>query len=242
MFASESTFEETVRIDTDSGSIYGKLATPEQPWGAILIARGGGATRFASSRDLYLVDYLNGLGLKTLEVDLLSPIESRIDAFTARHRFDIGLLTERITIATEWLENHDVLSGFRLGYFAGGTEVAAALKAAALQRNVAAVVSWGGRPDLAGVSLRRVRAATLLMVGELEQQLVGANRAAYEQLTLAFRRELSVIAGATHVLDAAGAYEEAVHLVGQWFVRYLGAAANRHEDSARSWEQMIKMA
>jgi len=224
MSTAESTCEETVRIDTETGSIYGTLATPEHAWGSVLVAHGCGNTRHLPASN-YLVDSLHAVGLKTLEIDLLTPIEDRVDAFTARHRFDIGLLTDRISIATEWLQNRDVLTDSLFGYFATGLESAAALRAAAERPEIAAVVCYGGRPDMAGNALARVEAATLLMVGDLEQQLVEFNQAAYEQLRRAYRPEATVVAGATHVFDQQAAKDEVSRTVSRWFVRYLGAAA-----------------
>jgi hypothetical protein len=243
MNGSHLTFEETVRIDTESGSIYGTLATPEQAWGAVLMAHSGGPAR-QSSHNSFLINALHDLGLKTLDVDLLTPVELRVDAFTARHRFDIGLLTERISAATEWLENQEVLEDLRIGYFATGTHAAAALRAAAERSNIAAVVSYGGRPELAGTALPRVQAATLLIVGELEQSLIQANQDAYEQLRRAYRREVNVVPASSHVFDQPGALEEVAHIVARWFVRYLGAAAWRDRESmardgqrdSRSWD------
>jgi putative phosphoribosyl transferase len=240
MNASNLTFEETVRIDTETGSIYGTLATPEQAWGAVLMSHSGGPSR-QSSHNSYLINSLHAVGLKTLDVDLLTPVELRVDAFTARHRFDIGLLTDRISAATEWLENQDVLADLRLGYFATGTHAAAALRAAADRPNIAAVISYGGRPELAGTALQRVKAATLLIVGELEQSLIRTNQEAYEQLRRAYRREVNVIPASSHVFDQPGALEEVAHTVGRWFVRYLGAAAWRNRETSRGSDNKITL-
>ncbi|MCI0332905.1 MAG: dienelactone hydrolase family protein [Planctomycetes bacterium] len=226
MTAIHSILDETIRIDTGIGSIFGTLAIPERAWGAVLFAHGSGSSRH-SPRNQYVAESLQELGMATLLVDLLTPGEVRVDAFTARHRFDIGLLTDRLIAATNWLDKNYAQHNFRLGYFGASTGAAAALRAAAARPEVAAVVSRGGRPDLAGPALPRVTAATLLIVGELDQPVSELNRAAYEQLDHVCRKEVAIVPNATHLFEEPGALEEVTRLAGQWFVRYLGAAASR---------------
>lgn len=234
----ESVFEETVGIDTGTATIYGTLTIPDRAWAAVIFAHGSGSSRH-SPRNVAVAETLQELGLATLHVDLLTPAEERVDAFTARHRFNIGMLTGRLLTATSWLENNCSQRDFRIGYFGASTGAAAALKAAAEREDLVAVVSRGGRPDLAGPDLPRVKAATLLIVGGLDRPVIELNRAAHEQLRNAYRRELTVVPGATHLFEEKGALEEVAQLAGQWFVRYLGAAACRRDEdrAARSTRQ-----
>jgi dienelactone hydrolase len=230
MQTSNSVFEETVRIDTRTGSIYGSLATPERAWGAVLLTAGCGSSR-NNPRNRIVAEALQEVGLVTLSLDLLTPAEERIDAFTARHRFDVRLLAFRLSAATDWLDNNFADQDFRIGYFGASTGAAAALKAAADRVDIFAVVSRGGRPDLAGEALAEVNAATLLIVGGLDRPVIDLNRFAYDQLTRAYRREIAIVSDATHLFDEHGALNEVSRLAGQWFVRYLGAAACRGEQS-----------
>jgi dienelactone hydrolase len=227
MSTSSSTFEETVRIDTGADYIYGTLSIPTNAYGAVVFAHGSGSSRH-SPRNRFVAESLQRLGLATLLVDLLTPAEERVDSFTAQHRFDIDLLTERLVVATEWLGHNRAEYEFPIGYFGASTGSAAALKAAAQRPEVVAVVSRGGRPDLAGDALPHVEAATLLIVGGLDRPVIEMNRAAFEQLQQAHRRELVIVPGATHLFEEPGALEEVAQWAGQWFVRYLGAAASRN--------------
>jgi dienelactone hydrolase len=177
---------------------------------------------------------LHDVGLATLLVDLLTPAEERVDQFTAQHRFDIELLTDRLLAATWWMENNCSQYDFQLGYFGASTGAAAALKAAARRAEISTVVSRGGRPELAGADLERIQAATLLIVGGLDSSLIEVNRAALKRLGRARRSELAIVAGATHLFEEKGALEEVSQLAARWFVRYLGAAACRDKlDHAR---------
>ncbi len=227
MSTTQPILEETVRIDTNRGSIFGTLEIPERAWGAVVFAHGSGSSRH-SPRNTFVAQLLNELGLATLLVDLLTPAEERVDAFTAQHRFDIGLLTGRLSAASDWLANEYADHSFSIGYFGASTGAAAALKAAAARTDIPAVVSRGGRPDLAGDALHRVKAAALLVVGGLDRPVIELNRAAYEKLQRAYRREIVVVPDATHLFEERGALEQVARLAGQWFVRYLGAAASRN--------------
>jgi dienelactone hydrolase len=163
-------------------------------------------------------------------VDLLSPAEERVDQFTAQHRFNVDLLTNRLLAATDWLESNCSHYDFRAGYFGASTGAAAAFKAAAQRREIAAVVSRGGRPDLADGQLSQVEAGTLLLVGSLDYPMIARTRAAFDQLTRTYRREIKIVPGATHLFEEKGALEEVALTATQWFVRYLGAAANREAE------------
>lgn len=226
MPATNYAFEDTVGIETGSNCIYGTLAIPEETWGAVIFAHGSGSSRH-SPRNVLVAKSLHHVGLATLLVDLLTPAEERVDQFTAQHRFDIGLLTERLMAATTWVQGNCSQYGFQLGYFGASTGAAAALKAAARCEDIAAVVSRGGRPDLGGADLAKVKAATLLIVGGLDHPVIELNRAALSQLQCAARKELTIVRGATHLFEERGALAEVARLASQWFVRYLGAAADR---------------
>jgi len=224
--------QDTVGIDTGNANIYGTLIIPAEAWGAVIFAHGSGSSRH-NPRHVSVAQTFHHVGLATLLVDLLTPAEERVDQFTAQHRFDIELLTSRLVAATDWLESNCSQYDFRVGYFGASTGAAAAFKAAARRREVAAVVSRGGRPDLAGDELSNVDAATLLLVGSLDVPVIEYNRAAYERLTRAYRREVKVIPGATHLFEEKGALQEVASLATHWFVRYLGAAAMNQENQKR---------
>ena len=240
MSAKPYVFEDTVGIDTGKADIYGTLIIPNEAWGAVIFAHGSGSSRH-NPRHVSVAETLHRVGLATLLVDLLTPAEERVDQFTAQHRFDIELLTNRLIAATDWLETNCSQYDFRIGYFGASTGAAAAFKAAARRREIAAVVSRGGRPDLAGDDLSKVEAATLLLVGSMDVPVIEQNRAAYEQLSRAYRREVSIVPGATHLFEEKGALEEVALLATQWFVRYLGAAANREDQNrtARSTRETL---
>ncbi len=225
MNATHHVFEDTVGINTGRNCIFGTLIIPEQAYGAVIFAHGSGSSRH-SPRNVFVARALHSVGLATLLVDLLTPAEERVDQFTAQHRFDIGLLTDRLLAASAWLDNNCSQYDFRLGYFAASTGAAAALKAAAIRDDISAVVSRGGRPDLARADLQKVKAPTLLIAGGLDASVVALNRAALEKLEHASRKELAIISGATHLFEEKGALAEVAQLASQWFVRYLGAAAN----------------
>jgi len=220
----QTIFQDTVGILSGRDTIYGTLSIPEKAWGAVIFTQGVGCNR-RNSRSLFVAESLHELGLATLLVDLLTPSEDRVDSFTACHRFNIGLLSERLLTATSWLNHSCSGYDFRVGYFGASTGAAAALRAASECEAIPAVVSRGGRPDLAGSALEHVRAATLLIVGALDRSVVDLNTTAYEQLRSARQRELMVVPNATHLFEEKGALQEVAELTGQWFVRHLGAAA-----------------
>ena len=232
MCAKHYAFENTIGIDAGNANIFGTLIIPDDAWGAIIFAQGSGSSRH-NPRHKSVAETLHRVGLATLLVDLLTPAEERVDQFTAQHRFDTELLTNRLLAATDWLETNCSQYDFRIGYFGASTGAAAAFMAAARRHDIAAIVSRGGRPDLAGDELSKVEAATLLLVGSMDIPVIDGNRAAYKQLTRAYRREVSVIPGATHLFEEKGALEGVALLATQWFVRYLGAATAISENQNR---------
>lgn len=207
--------ERLMHVRVDSLSLEGALAVPPGAGGVVLFAHGSGSSR-KSPRNNFVARELRAGGLGTLLIDLLTEQE---DAHR-QTRFDIELLTQRLLAVTEWLRSEPDTKALPLGYFGASTGAAAALKAAAtLGSAVAAVVSRGGRPDLAAPDLPRVQAPTLLIVGGLDDVVLDLNRRAYD--TLVARKELVVIPRATHLFEEPGALEEVARLARAWFTRYL---------------------
>jgi putative phosphoribosyl transferase len=201
--------------------LAGHLAALPGASGIVLFAHGSGSSRF-SPRNVYVADVLENAGLATLLMDLLTPAEEREDERTARLRFDIALLGERLIGAVDWLATNGETAGLPVALFGASTGAAAALIAAAARpERVAAVVSRGGRPDLAGRALAEVRAPTLLIVGSHDTQVVELNQQALAQLTC--EKQLVLVPGATHLFKEPGALEQVAHLATRWFVDKLGA-------------------
>jgi pimeloyl-ACP methyl ester carboxylesterase len=212
--------EEQVRLETGRGVIEGGLVVPEGAQGVVLFAHGSGSSRH-SPRNRFVAGSLQDRQLGTLLIDLLTPQEEQLDAITSEHRFDIPLLAERLLLATDWLLSHVATRDLPIGYFGASTGAAAALIAAAQQPAVQAVVSRGGRPDLAGDSLPSVRAATLLIVGDLDFPVIPLNREAFEQLAQCRAKEMALVTDATHLFEEEGALEEVARLAGDWFTKHL---------------------
>jgi len=209
-----------VRLRSGRDELLALLARPEQARGLVLFAHGSGSSRH-SSRNQQVARHLHRLGLATLLLDLLTQEEEVVDRRTAQHRFDIPLLTRRFRDATDWAWGQPELVDLPIGYFGASTGSAVALLAAAdLGSDVAAVVSRGGRPDLAGAdALERVRASTLLIVGGADFQVLDLNRAAYAHLRC--QRQLEVIPGATHLFEEPGALEQVMTVAGAWLRDHL---------------------
>lgn len=208
--------ERTALITAGQVRLPGILAWPRQPSGMVLFVHGSGSGRL-SPRNAAVGQQLRAAGLGTLLFDLLTEVE----AADRRNVFDIDLLSERLLAATIWLSRQPETTGLPLGYFGASTGAAAALKAAAASPiDIAAVVSRGGRPDLAGDALRRVRAPTLLLVGSRDPVVLDLNQMAIAQLTSCFAR-LVVIPGASHLFEEPGTLEEAGRLAAAWLVQHL---------------------
>ncbi|HLF22730.1 MAG TPA: dienelactone hydrolase family protein [Burkholderiales bacterium] len=205
----------SVRIPTDTVELVGDLVVPKDSAGLVLFAHGSGSGRH-SPRNVLVAEHLQGEGLATLLFDLLTESEDR----QYRNRFDIALLAERLLAATRWTATEPSVSGLAIGYFGASTGAAAALYAAAAMPATKAVVSRGGRPDLAMSALPHVGAATLLIVGGSDDTVLALNRLAYAQLKGI--RALEVIPEATHLFEEPGALEEVARLAADWFFRYLG--------------------
>ena len=211
--------ERLVRVAAGPVMLEGNLSLPEGARGIVLFAHGSGSSRH-SPRNRYVAQILNEAKLATLLVDLLTPDEEAIDLRTAHLRFDIGLLAERLVGVTDWLTQYPDTRHLRVGYFGASTGAAAALVAAAQRPDaVDAVVSRGGRPDLAGPALALVRAPTLLIVGGNDFEVVELNRRALALLRC--EKRLEIVPGATHLFEEPGALEVVARLAREWFERYL---------------------
>ena len=211
--------ERPVRIPAGPVELEGDLGSPEEARGVVLFAHGSGSGRH-SPRNRYVARELQRAGFATLLIDLLTPEEERADLRTGHLRFDIGLLAERLAGATEWLIDNPDTRDLRIGYFGASTGAAAALVAAAERpETVGAVVSRGGRPDLAGEALPLVEAPTLLIVGGNDEPVIGMNEEALGRLRA--QKRLEIVAGATHLFEEPGALEEVARLAAGWFGLYL---------------------
>lgn len=214
-----ASIEREIGIRAGKALLQGTLVIPRAAKGIILFAHGSGSSRF-SSRNRFVAKELNRSGFATLLFDLLTKEEEIIDEHTAEFRFDIGLLTERLVLVTDWILNNSDTAALRIGYFGASTGAAAALAAAAKRQDVVrAIVSRGGRPDLAGQSLTEVRCPTLLIVGGEDREVIELNRKASEKMGCENR--IVIVNGATHLFEEEGKLEEvATHAI-EWFAKYL---------------------
>jgi dienelactone hydrolase len=200
--------------------LEGGLALPRGASGVVVFAHGSGSSRH-SPRNRFVARALREAGFGTLLFDLLTPNEEAVGATTKHLRFDIVLLAERLSGATRWLLQTPGAAGLAIGHFGASTGAGAALVGAAeLPAVVAAVVSRGGRPDLAGIALPRVQAPTLLLVGSHDVSVIGLNRMALERLG-ATEKRLLLVSGATHLFEEPGALEEVARQAASWFSRHL---------------------
>jgi dienelactone hydrolase len=214
--------ERPVLIPTDGAVLEGILSIPKAARAVVLFAHGSGSSRH-SPRNRHVAQELNRVGFATLLTDLLTTDEETLDLRTRRLRFDIELLTRRVVGPTDWLMQNPEFRNVRIGYFGSSTGAAAALAAAAERPQfVGAVVSRGGRPDLAGSALPRVRAPTLLIVGGKDLEVITMN----EKAAACFQVEcsLELVANATHLFEEPGALDEVVRLTRGWFTRHLASA------------------
>ncbi len=209
-----------VRIPVGDASLYGDLVLPPGFRGLVLFAHGSGSGRH-SARNRQVAQHLQHVGIATLLFDLLTAQEEQTDLNTREHRFDISLLTRRMQDATVWAAAQPELQHAAIGYFGASTGSAAALIAAArLGDQIAAVVSRGGRPDLAGpVALAAITAPTLLIVGAADHPVVELNEQAHAQLRC--EKRLALVPGATHLFEEAGALEQVAQLACSWFLSHL---------------------
>jgi putative phosphoribosyl transferase len=208
-----------VELPVGDATLQGDLVLPKGAVGIVLFAHGSGSSRH-SPRNRGVAATLNEARIGTMLVDLLTPAEERADRLTRELRFDIGPLARRLIAASDWLRAGPAAS-LRIGLFGASTGAAAALMAAAERPDdVAAVVSRGGRPDLAGPALMRVGAPTLLIVGGADEPVLELNRRALHLVQS--EKRLAIVPGATHLFEEAGALEQVAALAADWFSRYLG--------------------
>lgn len=209
----------SIRIPTGSVTLDGELAVPDNAEGLVIFAHGSGSSRH-SPRNQFVAQSLRKAGLGTLLLDLLTSEEGREEAASAHLRFNIGLLTQRLACAAHWVADEDEARHLRLGFFGSSTGAAAALVAAAdLGKSIGAVVSRGGRPDLAGNALLRLETPTLLIVGGLDEAVLELNEEAYEMLDC--EKILTVVPRATHLFEEPGALEDVARLAADWFLEHL---------------------
>lgn len=209
-----------VRIPVDSISLEGNLSIPDGAKGIVVFVHGSGSSRH-SPRNQYVAKEIQKDGLGTLLFDLLTVEEERIDMLTRHLRFDIELLSKRLIDVTRWLLSRPDTKDLNIGYFGASTGAAAALIAAKEHADIVkAVVSRGGRPDLAESALMYVKAPTLLIVGGRDTQVIDMNQWALDRMVV-LEKELKIVPGATHLFEEPGTLEEVARLAGEWFKKYL---------------------
>ena len=212
-----------VQIHAGRAVLSGNLNIPKDANALVLFAHGSGSSRH-SPRNQFVARTLNEAGLATLLFDLLTPEEEAIDMRTREHRFNIHLLAERLVHATKWAKQQEPTSNLRAGYFGSSTGGAAALVAAVdAKQDAGAVVSRGGRPDLADKALPKVQAPTLLIVGGNDDVVIELNQQARNRMRC--ESKLEIIPGATHLFEEPGALEKVAQLASDWFVKHLGAGS-----------------
>jgi len=208
-----------VLVTTTGVELEGSLAVSAAAHGVVLFAHGSGSSRH-SPRNQYVARILRQAGLGTLLIDLLTTEEESVDQYTRHLRFDIELLALRLIGVTDWLRQYPLTHELAIGYFGASTGAGAALMAAAERPDVVrAIVSRGGRPDLAGPALMRVHAPTLLIVGGADAPVIDLNEQALELLE--GEKQLRIVPRATHLFEEPGALEEVAHLAADWFTRHL---------------------
>ena len=222
-----------VRVPLEDGAgLEADLSAPSEARGVVVFAHGSGSSRL-SPRNRFVAGRLEAEGLATLLLDLLTAREEREDLVTGRFRFDVDLLARRLLSAIRWVSEQPELADLRVGLFGASTGAAAALQAAAAApERVAAVVSRGGRPDLARQALLHVRAPTLLIVGGADEPVLHLNQQAL--LLLGCHKQLEVVPGAGHLFEEPGALERVAELAVRWFVRYLAPDQAPSSPAARS--------
>lgn len=219
--------QQSIEIPVGNIQLSGELAIPDQASSIVLFAHGTGSSRF-SPRNRFVANVIQARGIGTLLFDLLTPDEEDVDIHTRHLRFDIRMLAERLVSATQWIDRE--YGDLAIGYFGASTGGGAALVAAArLGADVKAVVSRGGRPDLAGEALGRVTAPTLLIVGERDEPVIEMNEEALARLNC--EKELKIVSGATHLFEEAGTLEEVARLATDWFEHHLQQPARKHTEA-----------
>jgi dienelactone hydrolase len=212
-----------VSIPIPDATLGGELIIPGDAKGLVIFAHGSGSSRH-SPRNQSVAQTLRGVGLGTLLFDLLTADEEQAEAYSRHLRFNIALLAERLVMATQWVRGQAACAGLRIGYFGASTGAAAALVAAAeLPQIIHAVVSRGGRPDLAESALDRVRAPTLLIVGAADAPVIPLNERAYARLRC--EKALNLVPRASHLFEEPGALEQVAQLAAEWLLQHLSAGS-----------------
>lgn len=208
----------TVQITVEGDILTGDLCVPDNAFAIVLFAHGSGSSRL-SSRNKFVASHLNSAGFATLLIDLLTSGEELIDQFSRQLRFNIEFLAKRLNSAIEWIHQSDELKRLPIGLFGASTGSAAAIVAAAENPSaVSAVVSRGGRPDLANESLKALRVPLLLIVGGADYTVIDLNKSAASQLYC--EHKLEIVSGATHLFEEPGSLERVASLATQWFIRH----------------------
>ncbi|GAA0894625.1 dienelactone hydrolase family protein [Fulvivirga kasyanovii] len=224
------TIKKDIQIDIEGIMLEGNLVIPDNPAGLVLFSHGSGSSRF-SPRNNYVAEQLQQNHMATLLFDLLTKYEDAV----YENRFDVDLLTDRLLAVTHWARQQNNLKGLPIGYFGASTGAASALKAAAkLKEPVSAIVSRGGRPDLAIPLVAKVKAPTLLIVGSKDTQVITLNKQAYEQL--AGEKEMKIIEGASHLFEEPGKLEQVAKLAGLWFSQHLSPDMVGHNHTGTASE------
>lgn len=205
---------EDVFIPVGSVTVEGHLGLPDKADSIVIFSHGSGSSRF-SPRNKYVADVLNEQNIATLLVDLLTTKED----LNYASRFDINLLTQRLVGVSKWVAEQPVFKNFQIGYFGASTGAASALRAAATLEKVNAIVSRGGRPDLAMQVLPFIKAPTLLIIGSLDDQVIELNQQAYDQLQC--KKEMMIVEGASHLFEEPGKLQEVAVLAADWFKKHL---------------------
>lgn len=214
--------ERDIVIELDGKQLCATLSVPAAPHGLVIFVHGSGSSRH-SPRNRFVAQSLSARGLATLLPNLLTQDEEEIDRRTAALRFDVALLARRVDLATVWARQQPELRKLRIGYFGASTGAGAALLAASTRNDVDAVVSRGGRPDLAGEALRDVQAPTLLVIGEHDPKVIELSRSAAAQLQT--HPEIAIVPGATHLFEEPGTLEQVAQRARDWFLHYLARPA-----------------
>lgn len=207
-----------VAIPVNNSSIQGTLTLIPNARALVIFAHGSGSSRF-SDRNIFVADILHKAQIATFLFDLLTPEEDQVDQYTREFRFNIELLAKRLIIATNWAATYAATMELPMGYFGASTGAAAALIAAAQLHDIKAVVSRGGRPDLAGPYLLQVQSPTLLIIGERDEEVIKLNELAYSHLQCI--KEIKIVPLATHLFEEPGTLEQAAYYARDWFLNYL---------------------
>ncbi len=219
IYEREKEHEVHIPVLSDDVNLSGSLYIPDNARGLVLFVHGSGSSRF-SPRNRFVAQYLNSSGIGTLLFDLLTRSEEAADLISANLRFDIDLLSRRLAAVTDWISSQPDLKRLPVGYFGASTGAAAAICASVERSDVKAIVSRGGRPDMAGLNLARVKAPILLIAGGDDYQVIELNKRAFESIRIPAKK-LEIVPGASHLFEEPGALDEVARLAVDWYIQYL---------------------